>query len=191
MSLIDWLGGEEAVYYDEDERLLDHDEGDGVEGGEGEGGLANYFTSTLESNSFVSRRGRPPVIRAAEKVSSPVLRIILYRIRIRFSKFRIRILIESDLISIFCNFYSFQSWYKILVILFKYRILPDYAVLTKKSSFRKFRHDFWWFLSMFCSIRIRDLLIYLIRGTLYIIQCSYRSLLYNFFIPLKTLDIAH
>ena len=30
-------------------------------------GLANYFTSTLES-SFISRRGRPPVIRAAEKV---------------------------------------------------------------------------------------------------------------------------
>ena len=30
--------------------------------------MANYFTSTLESNSFVSRRGRPPVIRAAEKV---------------------------------------------------------------------------------------------------------------------------
>ena len=32
------------------------------------GGLANYFTSTLESSSFISRRGRPPVIRAAEKV---------------------------------------------------------------------------------------------------------------------------
>ena len=31
------------------------------------GGLASYFTSTLES-SFISRRGRPPVIRAAEKV---------------------------------------------------------------------------------------------------------------------------
>ena len=30
-------------------------------------GLANYFTSTLES-STISRRGRPPVIRAAEKV---------------------------------------------------------------------------------------------------------------------------
>ena len=33
------------------------------------GGLAGYFTSTLES-SFISRRGRPPVIRAAEKVRS-------------------------------------------------------------------------------------------------------------------------
>ena len=33
------------------------------------GGLAGYFTSTLES-SFISRRGRPPVIRAAEKVST-------------------------------------------------------------------------------------------------------------------------
>jgi hypothetical protein len=32
------------------------------------GGLAGYFTSTLESSSFISRRGRPPVIRAAEKV---------------------------------------------------------------------------------------------------------------------------
>ena len=36
---------------------------------EDRGSLANYFTSTLES-SFISRRGRPPVIRAAEKVSS-------------------------------------------------------------------------------------------------------------------------
>ena len=118
MLLIDWLGGEEAVYYDEDERLLDHDEGDGVEGGEGEGGLANYFTSTLESNSFVSRRGRPPVIRAAEKVSSPVLRIqmILHRIRIRFSKLRIRILLESDLISIFfAIFIPFKVDIKILL----------------------------------------------------------------------------
>ena len=31
-------------------------------------GLANYFTSTLESSSYISRRGRPPVIRAAERV---------------------------------------------------------------------------------------------------------------------------
>jgi len=35
--------------------------------GQERSGLANYFTSTLES-SFISRRGRPPVIRAAEKV---------------------------------------------------------------------------------------------------------------------------
>ena len=42
----------------EDEEDVDHDRG----------GLANYFTSTLESSSFISRRGRPPVIRAAEKV---------------------------------------------------------------------------------------------------------------------------
>jgi hypothetical protein len=44
--------------------FLDEDE---LEGGE-RGGLANYFTSTLESSSFISRRVRPPVIRAAEKV---------------------------------------------------------------------------------------------------------------------------
>ena len=51
-------GGEQDVprdFLDEDE--LDHERN----------GLANYFTSTLES-SFTSRRTRPPVIRAAEKV---------------------------------------------------------------------------------------------------------------------------
>ena len=54
-------GGEQDIPRDfmgEDEEDLDHDRG----------GLANYFTSTLESSSFISRRGRPPVIRAAEKV---------------------------------------------------------------------------------------------------------------------------
>merc|ERR550534_3107801 len=54
-------GGEQDIHRDfmgEDEEDLDHDRG----------GLANYFTSTLESSSFISRRGRPPVIRAAEKV---------------------------------------------------------------------------------------------------------------------------
>ena len=53
------LGGEEPVFFDEVDRV--------DPGGAGQGGLANYFTSTLES-SFISRRGRPPVIRAAEKV---------------------------------------------------------------------------------------------------------------------------
>ena len=54
-------GGEQDIPRDfigEDEDDVDHDRG----------GLANYFTSTLESSSFISRRGRPPVIRAAEKV---------------------------------------------------------------------------------------------------------------------------
>ena len=54
-------GGEQDIPRDfmgEDEEDVDHDRG----------GLANYFTSTLESSSFISRRGRPPVIRAAEKV---------------------------------------------------------------------------------------------------------------------------
>ena len=51
-----YLGGEEPMYPDEG-------------GGDVGGGLANYFTTTLES-SFISRRGRPPVIRAAEKVNS-------------------------------------------------------------------------------------------------------------------------
>merc|ERR1719305_57347 len=50
----DFIGGGE----DEEEEEEDPDRG----------GLANYFTSTLESSSFISRRGRPPVIRAAEKV---------------------------------------------------------------------------------------------------------------------------
>ena len=52
-------GGEQDIPRDfvDAEEDIDHDRG----------GLANYFTSTLES-SFISRRGRPPVIRAAEKV---------------------------------------------------------------------------------------------------------------------------
>ena len=41
---------------------------------EDRGGLANYFTSGLEA-SFTSRRGRPPVIRAAEKVR--IIRIFI------------------------------------------------------------------------------------------------------------------
>ena len=61
------LGGEEPIFYSDDVPPL-RDEED-------RGGLANYFTSGLEA-SFISRRGRPPVIRAAEKVGSFYLKFI-------------------------------------------------------------------------------------------------------------------